>query len=54
MDYSIAKIGDILNAKTQGSGQVTGVSFNSRQVVPGDLFVALVADNDGHQYIQDA
>lgn len=54
MNYSIAKIGDILNAKTQGSGQVTGVSFNSRQVVAGDLFVALVADNDGHQYIQDA
>ncbi|MCT8388687.1 UDP-N-acetylmuramoyl-tripeptide--D-alanyl-D-alanine ligase [Leuconostoc holzapfelii] len=54
MNYSIAKIGDILNAKVQGEGLVTGVSFNSRQVVPGDLFVALVAENDGHQYIQDA
>ena len=54
MKYSITEIGKILNASTQGNATVTGVAFNSRDVVIGDLFVALVADNDGHRYIQNA
>ncbi len=49
-------IGTILSATTQGNDQikVTGVAFNSRDVKTGDLFVALVADSDGHRYLQDA
>lgn len=56
MNYSMKTIGTILSAVTQGNDQikVTGVAFNSRDVKQGDLFVALVADSDGHQYLQDA
>ncbi len=32
----------------------TGVSIDSRTVQPGDLFVALVGDTDGHAYVADA
>ena len=30
------------------------MSFDSRKVKSGDLFVALVAENDGHDYVQQA
>jgi UDP-N-acetylmuramoyl-tripeptide--D-alanyl-D-alanine ligase len=34
---------------------VTGIVLDSRQVKPGDIFVALVGENsDGHQYIDNA
>lgn len=33
---------------------VTGVSIDSRAVVPGDLFVALSAARDGHDFVADA
>jgi len=32
----------------------TGVTFDSREVEPGDLFVAIVGDRDGHAYVRDA
>ncbi|GMA69481.1 UDP-N-acetylmuramoyl-tripeptide--D-alanyl-D-alanine ligase [Leuconostoc litchii] len=55
MNYSVQKIGQILHALTQVEGTVvTGISFDSRNVQPGDLFVALVAENDGHHYIAQA
>ena len=31
-----------------------GVSFDSRSVLPGQLFVPLVAERDGHEFIPDA
>ncbi|ANZ57333.1 UDP-N-acetylmuramoyl-tripeptide--D-alanyl-D-alanine ligase [Fructilactobacillus lindneri] len=33
---------------------VTSVAFDSRKLEPGSLFVPLVGDNDGHDYIQSA
>lgn len=33
---------------------VEGVQFDSRQITPGQLFVPLVAERDGHTFIQDA
>jgi len=54
MNYEITEVGNILKAPTQGTGLITGVAFNSQQVTTGDLFVALVMDNDGHNYIQNA
>lgn len=33
---------------------VTGVSFDSRKLQSGDLFIPLVGANDGHQFIQSA
>ena len=34
--------------------QIDGVSFDSRSAQPGQLFVPLVADRDGHQFIENA
>ena len=31
-----------------------GVSFDSRSVLPGQLFVPLIAERDGHEFIADA
>jgi UDP-N-acetylmuramoyl-tripeptide--D-alanyl-D-alanine ligase len=33
---------------------VTGIAIDSRQVQPGDLFVALTAARDGHDFVADA
>ncbi len=37
-----------------GPWEVTGVSIDSRTVAPGDLFVALTAARDGHEFVADA
>ena len=34
--------------------ELDGVSFDSRSVQPGQLFVPLVAERDGHEFIADA
>ena len=34
--------------------EIDGVSFDSRSVQPGQLFVSIVADRDGHDFIPDA
>ena len=33
---------------------ITSVSFDSRELLPGSLFVALTAQRDGHDYISAA
>jgi UDP-N-acetylmuramoyl-tripeptide--D-alanyl-D-alanine ligase len=33
---------------------IDGVSFDSRSIEPGQLFVPIVADRDGHEFIADA
>src|SRR5687768_6909110 len=33
---------------------IDGVSIDSRAVLPGSLFVPLVADRDGHDFVADA
>jgi UDP-N-acetylmuramoyl-L-alanyl-D-glutamate--2,6-diaminopimelate ligase len=39
----------------QGDAEVSGICVDSRQVQPGDLFVAIVGrTHDGHQFIADA
>jgi len=41
--------------RSTASWRATGVAFDSRQVVPGDLFIALKGDaTDGHFYIDKA
>ena len=39
---------------TPPSGEVSGFSMDTRKLRRGDLFVALKAARDGHDYIQDA
>ena len=34
--------------------EIDGVSFDSRSIQPGQLFVPIVADRDGHEFIADA
>ena len=36
------------------NAHLSGVSFDSRSLTPGQLFVAVVAERDGHQYIAAA
>ncbi len=33
---------------------ITGFSIDTRSLAPGDVFVALEAERDGHAYIGDA
>lgn len=43
------------SARLQGPDvDIDGVSFDSRDIRPGQLFVPMVADRDGHDYIGDA
>lgn len=34
--------------------EITSVAFDSRDLKPGALFIPLIADNDGHSFIDDA
>ena len=36
------------------SWEATGVSFDSRSIKEGDLFVAITDERDGHQFVRDA
>lgn len=56
MQLTLATIAAALQADFTGQPDtlVSGVQFDSRQVTAGDLFVALVAENDGHHYIENA
>ncbi len=38
----------------QGTWDVSGVSIDTRTIAPGDLFVALQAARDGHDFVADA
>lgn len=40
--------------KAQGNWQVSGVSIDTRTIRPGDLFVALKAARDGHEFVAQA
>lgn len=51
----IAKAVQAVNAEQAWPDvNVTGVSFDSRRLQAGDLFIPLVGENDGHQFIQSA
>ena len=40
--------------RTQGDWQANGVSIDTRTLQPGDLFVALKAERDGHEFVAQA
>ncbi len=56
MDIDLGKIASIFGDRnaTNLSGLVTGYSTDSRTTVKGDLFIPLIAERDGHDFIQDA
>lgn len=56
MKLTLSDVQQATNGQLQGAADTafTGVSFDSRKVKEGDLFIALVGENDGHDYIQMA
>ena len=60
MKMTIGEIAKAINANTDNFNQdlltttVTGVCFDSRKMVAGQLFIPLVAEHDGHDYIDSA
>ncbi len=46
---------ELKNLFTAAQGwDVSGISIDTRSLQPGDLFVALVGERDGHDYVEDA
>lgn len=58
MRIPLAEVAGVVNASVIGvveSGLVAhGVSYDSRQVASGNLFVAIIAQRDGHDFVLDA
>ncbi|UQS85001.1 UDP-N-acetylmuramoyl-tripeptide--D-alanyl-D-alanine ligase [Apilactobacillus apisilvae] len=58
MKMSVAEIARAVSAQNDVSEyddiDITNVSFDSRKLEPGSLFVPLVSENDGHDYVADA
>ena len=56
MRWTLAEIAAATEGRLQGDGSATvdGATQDSRDVQPGMLFVPLVAERDGHDFIDDA
>jgi UDP-N-acetylmuramoyl-tripeptide--D-alanyl-D-alanine ligase len=52
--WTAAQLGAATGAKVASDVSVTGVSIDSRSLQPGDLFVALKVERDGHDFVADA
>lgn len=52
--WTSAEAAAATGGEARGAWEVTGVSIDSRTVQPGDLFVALKAARDGHEFVADA
>ena len=58
MRIPLAEVAGVLSASVVGNMEnglvAQGVSYDSRQVAPGNLFVAIIAQRDGHDFVLDA
>ncbi len=53
--YSIKQLAQKIDATYIGEDKpFSGIHFDSRQIKPGDIFVAIVAERDGHEFIASA
>ena len=52
--WTAAEAADATGGTAQGTWDVTGVSIDTRTIEPGDLFVALTAARDGHDFVVQA
>ena len=53
--WTSAEIAEATGGTVHGAFDVTGVTFDSREVQPGDLFVAMPGTaHDGHQFVERA
>ncbi len=51
----LAQLGQAVGARVRGTATVTGITYDSRLVEPGDLFCAIPGfRTDGHRYIAEA
>ncbi len=53
-DVAAATGGRLVGATVEDGPTVDGAAIDSRQVEPGQLFVAVVAERDGHAFVADA
>ena len=55
MRFMAAEVANATGGKVVGqNAHLDGVSFDSRTLRPGQLFVPIVAERDGHEFIDDA
>ena len=55
MRFMAAEVARALSGELVGANaHLEGVSFDSRSITPGQLFVPIVAQRDGHEFIADA
>ncbi len=52
--WTAAEAAAATGGRAEGDWSVTGVSIDTRTLVPGDLFVALTAARDGHEFVAQA
>ena len=53
--WTAADIAVATGGRMEGAGfQARGITFNSKEVEPGDLFVALKGARDGHEFVASA
>ena len=54
-DLSIKEISKLFEKELESSVSITGISYDSRNIKKGDIFVCLVGEKtDGHSYIKEA
>ncbi len=53
--WTAQEIADVVEGVAQREFAATGVTFDSREVGPGDLFIALKGEaTDGHRFVEQA
>ena len=52
--WSAREAAEATGGKVSGDWQASGVSIDTRTLMPGDLFVALSAARDGHDFVAQA
>ncbi|MGR3364352.1 MAG: Mur ligase family protein, partial [Maritimibacter harenae] len=52
--WTAAEAAEATGGSARGDWSARGVSIDTRTLAPGDLFVALKAERDGHDFVADA
>ncbi|MCU9839461.1 UDP-N-acetylmuramoyl-tripeptide--D-alanyl-D-alanine ligase [Ruegeria sp. WL0004] len=52
--WTAAEAAEATGGRAMGDWQVSGISIDTRTIAPGDLFVALTAARDGHDFVAQA
>lgn len=52
--WTAAEAAAATNGEARGDWSVTGICIDTREIAPGDLFVALKAARDGHEFLDAA